>query len=424
MSNLAQPLAARKAALSYTNIVLRGHGDPGMVIDPQGRLSASERSEAKRLAIAVLRHRSNLDTLIQRYANKPAPPSVRQILYLLLVETQLFKTQDFASVHSAVELAKSDPATKGKFSGFVNAVARQLAELPPQTLSTMKPPKLPKPLRGPMIGAYTQPVVERIEAAHTKGAPLDLCFKSGSPLPEISDGQSFAPGHLRLKSDMQVSKLPGYSDGAFWVQDFAAQMPIRALGPVEGLSVLDLCAAPGGKTMQLAAGGANVTALDISEHRMTRLRENLDRTKLTADVIVADALTWEPDAQYDLVVLDAPCSATGTIRRHPDLPYHKGNADLVSLMELQRALTARAAHCVSPGGRLLVITCSLLPKEGEGLAKWTEETLPGLRPDPLQPVDDTIVIDTPNQVRLRPDMRADQGGMDGFFFALYRAEIR
>ena len=423
MSNEAKKLSARKAALTYIDTVIRGHADPGSTVDPLNRLSGADRAEAQRLALTILRHRANLDRLVQKFAAKPPPPSIRQILYLAVVEMQLFAAKDYAAVHSAVELSKTDPATKGKFAPMVNAVARRLSELPKDTLVQLKAPKLPKALRGPMIAAYTQPIVERIEQAHVQGAPLDIHLQPGTDVTGFGDAQSFAQDHLRLSGAPQVSALPGFDEGRFWVQDFAAQAAVRALGAIEGLTVLDLCAAPGGKTMQLAAGGAKVTALDISETRLQRVKSNLKRTKLSADLVHADALTWQPDQRFDLVLLDAPCSATGTIRRHPDLPFLKANDTVASLVSLQRALVERAVAWVKPGGRFVFVTCSLLPKEGERQSDWMEAAMPQLTPVPLVAFDPEMDFAASHRARLRPDMRAEQGGMDGFFFAQYRVDL-
>jgi len=370
-----------------------------------------------------LRHRPNLDGLMQPFLQRSPPSSIRRIFYLVLVESQLFGAPEYAVVHNAVELAKSDRYTRGKFAALTNAVSRKLASLPSGALVSKKPPKLPKPLRGPMIGAYGQPIVEVFEALNAKTPPIDLCFKPGVDLPTV-EGTSFAPHHLRLSENVQFTKWPGFEAGDFWVQDYAAQAPIRALGDLRGLNVLDLCAAPGGKTMQLSAAGANVTAVDISEARLKRLKANLKRTNLGADIICADVLDWEPDIPFDLVVLDAPCSATGTLRRHPDLPYLKSTSDINQLVELQRRLAERSVRWVKPGGRFLYVTCSLLPKEGELAADWMENNLSDFVPEPLSPMDDVTTFDIAHRCRLRPDMRATEGGMDGFFFACYRRETR
>jgi 16S rRNA (cytosine967-C5)-methyltransferase len=220
----------------------------------------------------------------------------------------------------------------------------------------------------------------------------------------------------------QVSALPGYAQGDWWVQDAAASVPAQVLGARQGMRVLDLCAAPGGKTMQLAATGAEVTALDISGPRLERLRENLQRTGLQAGVVTADALEWVPEAPFDAVLLDAPCSATGTIRRHPDLPFVRDGADISGLIAVQAEMIDAALRLLRPGGRLVFCTCSLLPDEGEmqldgalarhpGLTLEPPQGVPGLEPGWLTPA---------GALRLRPDFWAGRGGIDGFFIARLR----
>jgi 16S rRNA (cytosine967-C5)-methyltransferase len=219
-----------------------------------------------------------------------------------------------------------------------------------------------------------------------------------------------------LRDAGQVSALPGYDSGDWWVQDAAAALAARMLAVVPGEKVLDLCAAPGGKTLQLAAAGAEVTALDISEPRMSRVAENLARTGLAARLVVADALHWTPDGLFDAVLLDAPCSATGTIRRHPELPFLKDGSELAELTALQAALLDRALGFLKPGGRLVFCTCSLLPDEGEAQLSAALARHPGLTVlRPALPGIDPAWITPEGGLRLRPDYWADKGGMDGFF---------
>ncbi|MEM9716321.1 MAG: methyltransferase domain-containing protein [Pseudomonadota bacterium] len=413
-------LKPRQAALAWVGKVLSGQAMPGQEPYLKDK-TPSALAEAKRLSEAILRHRPNLDRLLQPFLQKSPPTQIRHVLYLVLVETQLFDTVPYAAVSAAVEIAKRDPGTKGKFSALVNAIARQIVDLPKGVLLAEKPPKLPKPIRGPLIAAHGQPVVEKLEVAHRNVPQVDLCYKPGR-LPVTADGTSLAPNHLRLPPKSQITKLDGFEAGDFWVQDFAAQQPISALGDVSGLNVLDLCAAPGGKTMQLAAAGATVTAVDISEDRLERLHQNLHRTGLTAEVITADILNWSPTEKFDGVVLDAPCSATGTIRRHPDLPYIKSDSSIKDLARLQRNLITQSASWVKPDGRFLFVTCSLLPVEGERQADWIEEQFPKFTPETL--ILPQVIPEQASQhrCRLRPDMLENQGGMDGFFFALYRLE--
>jgi 16S rRNA (cytosine967-C5)-methyltransferase len=222
------------------------------------------------------------------------------------------------------------------------------------------------------------------------------------------------PGHIRLPRGQSIESLAGFGEGAWWVQDFAAALPARLLGVGEGRRVLDLCAAPGGKTLQLAAAGWDVTALDSSGKRLERLRQNLARTGLAAEVVQADAREWRPDALFDAVLLDAPCTATGTCRRHPDVLHRIGPRQIAEMAELQGTLLERAAGWVKPGGRLVYAVCSLEPEEGEAQAAavtLTPDPIPAeLLPDALQP-------DARGWLRTDPGLLAAQGGMDGFFMA-------
>jgi 16S rRNA (cytosine967-C5)-methyltransferase len=231
------------------------------------------------------------------------------------------------------------------------------------------------------------------------------------------DGTSLAPGHVRTAMKGSVTEWPGFAEGAWWVQDLAASLPARLLPAKAGERVLDLCAAPGGKTLQLAARGCEVTALDVSEDRLARVRQNLERTGLQATLIAADALRWEPDGLFDHILLDAPCSATGIFRRHPDVLHLKGHADLAPVTLLQAALLRRAAQWLKPGGRLVYATCSLDPREGERIAERVIAGAPrdligaDELPAGLKPTAEGFVRTLPGQV---------PGGIDGFFIARLR----
>ena len=226
------------------------------------------------------------------------------------------------------------------------------------------------------------------------------------------------PGHVRLPRGEAIERLAGFKEGAWWVQDLAASLPARLLGAGEGKSVLDLCAAPGGKTLQLAAAGWQVTALDASAKRLERLRENLARCGLTAETVQADALEWEPQQGFDAVLLDAPCTATGTCRRHPDVLHRIGARQIAEMAELQAALLARAAGWVKPGGRLVYAVCSLEREEGEAQAE--KIALP-LDPVLAGELPSAIALSPQGWLRTDPGMLAEAGGLDGFFIARWRA---
>lgn len=403
--------SARGAAVALLNAVL-GEGVPmteALQTPGFAGLPAQDRARAQRLALSVLRVLEPADKVLHPLMRKAPPLAVWNILRLAVVELSE-GTAAHGVVNEAVGLARADRKT-GHLSGLVNAVLRQV----PSGVALSGVQKLPRWLRQPLVHAYGREVVSAIETAHASAPPLDLTVKPGAEVPE---GQVLATGSLRIADRGQVSTLPGFEAGGWWVQDAAAALAVPMLGAVAGQRVLDLCAAPGGKTLQLAAAGAEVTALDISAPRMARVSENLARTGLTANCVVADALHWQPDAPFDAIVLDAPCSATGTIRRHPDLPFVKDGSEIEGLVALQAQLLDRALGWLKPGGRLVFVTCSLLPEEGEGQLAAALARHPGLavvRPD--MPGLDPAWITPEGGLRLRPDCWADNGGMDGFFMA-------
>ncbi|PWJ21996.1 RsmB/NOP family class I SAM-dependent RNA methyltransferase [Jannaschia seohaensis] len=413
MSDPRDGLTARRGALRLMAHVLR---DGRMLDDGASGLEGAEAARALRLAGTVLRHMGRADALLkQRMARQPAART-RDILRLATVELMVLDAAPHGVVHDAVALTRSSPKT-AKQAGLVNAVLRGLADARAEW-DALPPPALPPWLRKPLAKAWGRDRLEAIEAAHLVPAPLDLTPKPGVTVP----GAELLPtGSLRLPRG-QVSALPGYETGDWWVQDAAAAIPARLLGDVAGLRVLDLCAAPGGKTMQLAAAGARVTALDLSEARMRRLAENLERTRLTADLVTADALDWTPEAPFDAVLLDAPCTATGTIRRHPDLPHLREARDVEALTELQYKLIDRALGFVVPGGRLVFCTCSLLPVEGEHQVTAALGRHPGLVAEPPDPAALGLPPETGSAhgLRLLPDLWPERGHMDGFYMAVLR----
>jgi len=417
--------AARAAALDLLLAVWRDGALLSQVAEapdgPLAPLAAPERARARRLALAGLRGAAPADTLLKPHLRKVPPLPVRAILRLAVTELA-----DGAAAHgvvdSAVALARRDRRT-AHLSGLVNAVLRQVAEDVPAKWSDLPPQRLPGWLRGRLQSAWGGKAVAAMEAVQAALPPLDLTAR-GDPaaLAATVGGDLLATGSVRVPGNTQVTALPGYADGAFWVQDAAAALPARVLAALAGERVLDLCAAPGGKTLQLAATGAAVTALDISVPRLSRLRDNLARTGLAADIVVADALDWS-GGPFDAVLLDAPCSATGTIRRHPDLPFVKRSADVKPLVALQAALIDRAVRLLRRGGRLVFCTCSLLPEEGEAQVAAALDRHPALLPDPAaldRPAIDPAWRTGAAGLRLRPDLWAGRGGIDGFFIAALR----
>jgi 16S rRNA (cytosine967-C5)-methyltransferase len=385
-------------------------------------LAPPDRARAQRLALATLRNLTRADRVLKPWLRKNPPPQVRAILRVAV--TELFS--EGAAAHGVVSEAVSQTRASGRkaesFTGMVNAVLRRVAETPREDWDRHPVEELPGWLRGRLMSAYGKPATIAMEAAHAKGAPIDLTPKDGdaAALAERVGGQALPTGSVRLAGSVQVSDLPGYETGDWWVQDAAAAMAARVLAPQPGERVLDLCAAPGGKTLQLASAGAKVTALDISETRLERLGENLARCRLTAETVTADALEWAPEAPFDAVLLDAPCSATGTIRRHPDLPHIRDASGLKELFALQSALIDRALSFLRPGGRLVFATCSLLPEEGERQVSAVLDRHSGLTIDQAAldlPGVEPHWVTGETGLRLRPDCWPDLGGMDGFFIA-------
>ncbi|OOY29409.1 16S rRNA methyltransferase [Thioclava sp. L04-15] len=417
---MSRPDPARRAALGLIVGVLEDHESLAEQIGAEALdgLEPAQRARAQRLATTTLRHMGRADRILKPHLRRRAPTDVMALLRLATVELLEEKQAPHGVVDAAVTLVKSAGPKVRSFSGLVNAVLRKVAEEGDKWEATPAP-EMPGWLRGRVMSAFGKKSAQAMELAHLAGAPLDLSAKEDAAGWAERLGAELLPtGSLRLHEAGKVSDLPGFEDGAWWVQDAAAALPAKLLAPATGASVLDLCAAPGGKTLQLASARAEVTALDISEARLERLAENLDRMQLEAEVIAADALDWAPEAPFDAILLDAPCSATGTIRRHPDLPFIKDGASIKPLFALQEQLLDRALQWLKPGGTLVYATCSLLPEEGEAQIKAAlarhpdlsviRPDLPGIEPD---------WITEEGGLRLRPDYWPERGGMDGFYMA-------
>jgi 16S rRNA (cytosine967-C5)-methyltransferase len=409
---MAEGVAARAAAVAILDAVL---GEGHMLSEvAEATLAPGDRARAQRLAETVLRQLEPADKLLDRHLRKAPPLHVMNVLRLAVIE-RATGAPAHGVVNAAVDIVRRGKRT-AHMAGLVNAVLRALPET--GVLEGAAPQKLPRWLRQPLVHTYGREIVTAIEAVQAQDPVVDLTLRPGFPAPE---GEILPTGSLRLHGGGQISALPGFEQGGWWVQDAAAALPARLLDAQPGETVLDLCAAPGGKTLQLAAAGALVTALDISGPRMARLAENLARTRLSAVLVTADALNWEPEGRFDAILLDAPCSATGTIRRHPDLPFIKDGSDIADLVALQAALLDRALGWLKPGGRLVFATCSLLPEEGEAQLAAVVDRHPGLRTEPLAlPGVDPAWWTETGGLRLRPDLWADKGGMDGFFMARLR----
>ena len=394
---------------------------------PSGRLSELDRSRALFLARTTLRWQGRCDQVLDRLIARRPHPAGFMILRLAVAEIHALGAVPELVADQAVRLTK-DRGTTRHLAALANAVLRKAAgETGTRIWADAHPGRLPEWIGSPVAETHGEVVRRRIEAAHERTPPLDI-----TPVDEFASRQirtelgaiQLASGSLRLAGRAKVSELPGYGSGNWWVQDAAAAIPVKLLGRLNGLDVLDLCAAPGGKTMQCAAGGANVTSVDASEPRLVRLHENLRRTGLEAKVVCADALEWSPGRQFDVVIADAPCTATGTIRRNPDLPFIKagGEQRVRDLERLQESLLRRAAALAKPGGRILYCVCSLLPSEGEAVVAGAIAEL-GLE---LMPVDCRVCGLEPDcqasdgGIRTRPDHLPHLGGMDGFYAAVLR----
>ncbi len=418
----AEGLAARAAAVGLLGAVL----DDGAMLsdalaDVNGALAGlgpSDRARAQRLATVTLRHVEQADRVLAPHLRKAPMDLVMNALRLAVVEMVVLGAASHGVVNASVEIVRHGNRT-GHMTGLVNAVLRKVAagETP---FAKLPPQRLPMWLRKPLVARFGRDVVTAIEAVQAASPPLDLTVKPGVVV-DIPGAEVLPTGSVRLVDPGQVSALPGYASGDWWVQDAGAALAVPLLGDVAGLRVLDLCAAPGGKTLQLATLGADVTALDISGPRMAVVAENLARTGLAAKLVVADALNWESDGGFDAVLLDAPCSATGTIRRHPDLPFVKDGGELPVLVDLQARLFDRALSLLKPGGRLVYCTCSLLAEEGEDQLLAALARHPGLTViAPEITGVDPAWITPEGALRLRPDYWADRGGMDGFFMVCVR----
>ena len=415
---------ARSAALALLGAVLDDGAQLSQALaaedSPIATLSPSDRARAQRLVLTTLRHIEQADRVLKPFLRKAPPDFVLNALRLAVVELAVDGGAAHGVVNAMVDIVRRGNRT-GHMSGLVNAVLRKVAATP-EPFAKMPPQRMPQWLRQPLVHRWGRDVVSTIEAVQSQTPPLDLTPKT--TMPDIDGATALPTGSLRISQSVQVSTLPGFTAGDWGVQDAAAALSARLLDAQAGEEVLDLCAAPGGKTLQLAATGAKVTALDISSPRLARLHENLARTGLSAKIITADALHWQPDALFDAVLLDAPCSATGTLRRHPDLPFIKDDSDIPALVELQAALIDRALGFLKPGGRLVFCTCSLLEEEGEAQLTATLTRHPALTVEPptlagIAP--DWITAD--GGLRLRPDYWADIGGMDGFFMARLRVPV-
>lgn len=403
-------LPARRAALQMLDAVLhRGetleHSERGATRRIKG---PADKALARAIAGETLRWLTDLDAMIDSATKKNLPPDAksRSVLRLMLAQWLRLETPPHAVIATGLPLLAGGPRRLAH--GVFSALTRRQVALP-------EAPSLP----ARVAERWGDRAVD-IASGLVTPPPLDLALKDWSQTQvraEAMGGVSLAPGHIRLPRGTAVDQLPGFADGDWWVQDLAASLPARLLGRGEGRRVLDLCAAPGGKTMQLAAAGWKVTALDISERRLEKVRQNLSRTGLAAEVIKANALDWDPAERYDAILLDAPCTATGTCRRHPDVIHRIGDRQIEEMSELQSALLARATDWLPDGGTLVYAVCSLENSEGRAQAHGT-----GLHDVPIRRDELPAGIDMSDDGWLRtdPGMLREHGGLDGFFAARWK----
>ncbi len=382
-----------------------------------------DRAFIRNLSATTLRRLGQIDALIAECLahGPPQNAAVEAVLRLGAAELLFLHKAPHAAVNEAVELAGAVRA--GAFKGLVNAVLRRVARDGTARLAEQDAARLNTPawLWNSWQSAYGAETAHRIADAHLEEAPLDLSVRKDPQWwAERLGGALLAWGSVRIVDAGPIAQLDGYREGAWWVQDAAAALPVRLLGDVRGKTVLDLCAAPGGKTAQLAAARATVTAVDKSPKRAKRLAQNLSRLGLAAEIAIADAAHWRPPVLADAVLLDAPCTATGTLRRHPDLPWRKRADDVPALAAVQDRLLAAAAEMVRPGGMLAYCVCSLQPEEGDQriarfLAQQPSFQRAPVAADEIGGVNELVTA--AGDIRTLPCHLAELGGLDGFFIA-------
>ena len=422
-------IAARTAAVSAISAVLRKRVPleraSGELIEC-APLETRDKGFARALATESFRRLGQIDALIRQLVTKPPAPhragTTPEILIAGACELLFLKTPAHAAVDAANRLAQAD-SNAAHFKPLINAVLRRIARDGDVMIRAQDAAALNTPdwLWPRWLSAFGEETARAIAEIHMHIPPLDLGF-TGASTPEIPGAIGLAPGRLRLNRGGRVEELPGYRDGHWWVQDFAASLPARLLGDVAGKRVLDLCAAPGGKTAQLCAAGAQVTAVDVSPERLNMLRENLARLNFSAELVAADIRDWRPPQPGPFVFLDAPCTATGTIRRHPDLPWVKSAADIDICAALQQELIDGAAEMTAPGGVLVYAVCSLEAEEcieqvGSFLHRHQDFQRETVLP---REVFDARFVTPDGDLKTLPCQWADKGGMDGFFAARLR----
>ncbi|MBT4739720.1 MAG: RsmB/NOP family class I SAM-dependent RNA methyltransferase [Rhodospirillaceae bacterium] len=426
----SDPLASRAAALT----LLSGAVREGKAIDKRfqkiaGQLEPRDRAFVRHLVATTLRRLGQIDAVLKTFTTRAPPAQVEDILRLGTAQILFLETAPHAAVDTSVGLVKR--VRQPRLTGLVNAVLRKVAATGQDIVADQNWPRLNTPgwLWDGWTKAYGETTAHRMGEAHLAAAPLDLTVKdpaSSEKWAKDLEAELLPTGSLRHTASGMIQDLPGFAEGAWWVQDAAAAMPARILLQATATStdsrVADLCSAPGGKTLQLAAAGRQVTSMDSSETRLTRVQENLDRMSLKAEIVHADMMRWTPPQLFNAVLLDAPCSATGTLRRHPDLGYLKKRRDVLAYPETQKALLKRAAEFLTPGGVLVYAVCSLEPEEGQGVVDAVLKDA-GLSRQPIDPAPlglDSNWIDSAGALRTLPYYWHHRGGLDGFYAAVLK----
>ena len=427
MTDIQKPNARRRAVNMLTQVLGKNQQLEDILSEQLKGLSNRDRALARALTSTCLRHLGIIDTLIDKMLERPLPKAatnIRNVIRLGLTQILYMDIPAHAAVHDTVELIPDN----SKFKGLVNALLRRTDRQGKKLLAKMNVAHRNTPdwLWKNWREFYGPELTESIALAHLNEAPLDISVKSDPELwAEKLDAKLLPTGHLRRAAGGAITSFEGFEDGDWWIQDFSASLPAKLFGDIAGLKLLDLCAAPGGKTAQLASLGADVTALDRSKPRLERLTENMDRLKLKVTVKAADAIGFMPAVPFDAVLLDAPCSSTGTIRRHPDVAWLKTPEDVEKLAQLQSRLLDATISQLKSGGTLVYSTCSLQAEEGEWqirdfLLRHPEMKRKPVTASELDGLDEVITED--GDIRCLPchmnGVEAEGlGGMDGFFAA-------
>jgi len=431
-SYLSNGLPARTAAYKILCDVLLKNTPLDQIIATHPKITPLEprdRNLARMIIMTALRHKGQMDDIISRARDNAAdmrPEKIRILLYVGITQLLFMDIPDHAAVDTTVELADQERLTRQK--GLVNAILRRTTREGQKWLSKQDPVQtnIPKYLLSAWVDDYGLRTAADIAKASLNEAAMDITLKNPKDIDAMAEklaAEILPSGSLRLKSAGDVTQLDEFESGTWWVQDASAALPAKLLGgDLSGQHIVDLCAAPGGKTAQIAAAGATVTAVDRSANRLKRLDENMKRLGLTESVqtIVADGASWTPPEPVDAVLLDAPCSATGTIRRHPDVMHLKSETDINRLAALQENLLNNMPNIIKSGGMLIYCTCSLQKKEGEDQVQKFLDKNPNFQTVPVKPEEVGSlenVITPEGWLRVLPTNLPDQGGMDGFFAA-------